>query len=103
MFDIICREAVLKGCCCCCIGILASIYCSRSSETASVFPPWGHILGEAEYSESYGKEREIRARALLQYTRGLGFWINPVLDKNKQDARSLSLTILSLALFAMQL
>jgi hypothetical protein len=74
MFDIICREAVLKGCCSCCIGILASIYCSRSSETASVFSPWGHILGEAEYSESYGKEREIRARALLQSTRGLGFW-----------------------------
>jgi hypothetical protein len=47
--------------------------------------------------------------ALLQCTRGLGFWINPVLYKNKQDALSLSLslslslTILSLALFAMQL
>jgi hypothetical protein len=41
--------------------------------------------------------------ALLQCTRGLGFWINPVLDKNKQDALSLSPTILSLALFAMQL
>jgi hypothetical protein len=46
----------------------------EASETASVFSPWGHILGEAEYSESYGKEREIRARALLQYIRGLGFW-----------------------------
>jgi hypothetical protein len=33
--------------------------------------------------------------ALLQYTRGLGFWINPVLYKNKQDALSLALSLTS--------
>jgi hypothetical protein len=31
--------------------------------------------------------------ALLQCTSGLGFWINPVLYKNKQDALSLSLSL----------
>jgi hypothetical protein len=45
--------------------------------------------------------------ALLQYTRGLGFWIKPVLDKKKQDALSLSLSLslslLSLTSFGMQL
>jgi hypothetical protein len=43
--------------------------------------------------------------ALLRYTSGLGFCFNPVLDKNKQGALCLclSLTTLSLALFSMQL
>jgi hypothetical protein len=31
--------------------------------------------------------------ALLQHSRGLGFWISPVLAKNKQDALSLSLPL----------
>ncbi len=47
------------------------------------------LVKQNRYWENYGKDREMGAGTLLQYTRGLGFWIKPVLERR---SRMLSLS-----------